>query len=293
MIRWLARQLESRNLTTPGASDGVQVQRRATSNAADLGRRTSRASGCGFFVWPRRVPAGVSDRQSSNQRRTTNDTMTTKSRQRQHQPPRVPEGQRRHRRAARRRARQLPGGAFAQAAGPEVKGAKLGFIALTDASPLIIAKEKGSSPSTACPTSRCRSRPRGARRATTWCSAPKANGIDGAHILTPMPYLITTGKVTQNNSRCRCTSWRGSTSTARASRSPTNTRTSRSASTTQPLKEAFDEEEGRRQGGEGRHDLPRRHPRPAGSATGSPPAASIPTRTSRPSSCRRRRWWRT
>lgn len=26
-----------------------------------------------------------------------------------------------------------------------------------------------------------------------------ANGIDGAHILTPMPYLITTGKVTQNN----------------------------------------------------------------------------------------------
>ena len=25
------------------------------------------------------------------------------------------------------------------------------------------------------------------------------NGIDGAHILTPMPYLISTGKVTQNN----------------------------------------------------------------------------------------------
>ena len=27
----------------------------------------------------------------------------------------------------------------------------------------------------------------------------EGNGIDGAHILTPMPYLITTGKVTQNN----------------------------------------------------------------------------------------------
>ena len=26
-----------------------------------------------------------------------------------------------------------------------------------------------------------------------------SNGIDGAHILTPMPYLIATGKVTQNN----------------------------------------------------------------------------------------------
>src|SRR5690606_36740610 len=25
------------------------------------------------------------------------------------------------------------------------------------------------------------------------------NGIDGAHILTPMPYLISAGKVTQNN----------------------------------------------------------------------------------------------
>ena len=25
------------------------------------------------------------------------------------------------------------------------------------------------------------------------------NGIDGAHILTPMPYLISSGKVTQNN----------------------------------------------------------------------------------------------
>ncbi len=27
----------------------------------------------------------------------------------------------------------------------------------------------------------------------------EANGIDGAHILTPMPYLMETGKVTQNN----------------------------------------------------------------------------------------------
>ena len=37
----------------------------------------------------------------------------------------------------------FPAGAFAQGAGPEVKAAKLGFIALTDASPLFIAKEKG------------------------------------------------------------------------------------------------------------------------------------------------------
>ena len=36
----------------------------------------------------------------------------------------------------------FPGGAFAQtASGPEVTTAKLGFIALTDASPLFVAKE--------------------------------------------------------------------------------------------------------------------------------------------------------
>ena len=27
----------------------------------------------------------------------------------------------------------------------------------------------------------------------------RKNGIDGAHILTPMPYLISAGKVTQNS----------------------------------------------------------------------------------------------
>ncbi|RUW83000.1 bicarbonate-binding protein, partial [Mesorhizobium sp. M1E.F.Ca.ET.063.01.1.1] len=37
----------------------------------------------------------------------------------------------------------LPSGAYAAAAAPEVTGAKLGFIALTDAAPLMIAKEKG------------------------------------------------------------------------------------------------------------------------------------------------------
>ena len=67
---------------------------------------------------------------------------------------------------------QFPFGVHvAQAAGPEVKKAKLGFIALTDAAPLFVAKEKGLSPNTACPTSRSPSRPPGARRATIWCSA--------------------------------------------------------------------------------------------------------------------------
>ncbi len=36
----------------------------------------------------------------------------------------------------------FPGGAFAQTSGPETNKVTLGFIALTDSSPLIIAKEK-------------------------------------------------------------------------------------------------------------------------------------------------------
>ncbi|MGY4369088.1 hypothetical protein ACVW1A_005153 [Bradyrhizobium sp. LB1.3] len=37
----------------------------------------------------------------------------------------------------------FPAGAFAQDAGPEVKGAKLGFIALTDATPLFGREGEG------------------------------------------------------------------------------------------------------------------------------------------------------
>src|SRR3954452_25496464 len=37
---------------------------------------------------------------------------------------------------------KFPAGALSQGACSEVKGAKLGFIALTDASPLFVAKEK-------------------------------------------------------------------------------------------------------------------------------------------------------
>ena len=48
----------------------------------------------------------------------------------------------------------------------------------------------------------------------------EGNGIDGAHILTPMPYLISRRQGdAEQRSRRRCTSWRGSTSTASASRS--------------------------------------------------------------------------
>ncbi|MDJ1160026.1 CmpA/NrtA family ABC transporter substrate-binding protein [Chelatococcus sp. SYSU_G07232] len=93
----------------------------------------------------------------------------------------------------------LPGGAFAQGAGPEVKKAVLGYIALIDASPLVIAKEKGFFARHGMPEVEVvKQASWGATRDNLVLGGDK-NGIDGAHILTPMPYLISTGKVTQNN----------------------------------------------------------------------------------------------
>ena len=88
---------------------------------------------------------------------------------------------------------------IAEAAGPEVKKAILGYIALIDASPLAIAKEKGFFAKHGMPDVEVSKQASwGATRDNLVLGSEK-NGIDGAHILTPMPYLISTGKVTQNN----------------------------------------------------------------------------------------------
>jgi nitrate/nitrite transport system substrate-binding protein len=93
----------------------------------------------------------------------------------------------------------LPGGAFAQGAGPEVKGAKLGFIALTDASPLFVAKEKGFFAKHGMPEVEVLKQASWGTTRDNLVLGSEGNGIDGAHILTPMPYLISSGRVTQNN----------------------------------------------------------------------------------------------
>lgn len=93
----------------------------------------------------------------------------------------------------------FPGGAFAQTAGPEVTKAIFGYIALMDASPLVIAKEKGIFAKYGVPDVEVTKQASwGATRDNLVLGGEK-NGIDGAHILTPMPYLISAGKVTQNN----------------------------------------------------------------------------------------------
>jgi nitrate/nitrite transport system substrate-binding protein len=93
----------------------------------------------------------------------------------------------------------LPGGAYAAPATPEVTSAKLGFIALTDAAPLVIAKEKGLFEKHGMPGVEVLKQASWGALRDNIVLGGEANGIDGAHILTPMPYLIHTGKVTQNN----------------------------------------------------------------------------------------------
>ena len=80
-----------------------------------------------------------------------------------------------------------------------MKAAKLGFIALTDAAPLFVAKEKGIFAKYGMPDVEVQKQASWGTTRDNLVLGSEGNGIDGAHILTPMPYLISSGKVTQNN----------------------------------------------------------------------------------------------
>jgi nitrate/nitrite transport system substrate-binding protein len=75
---------------------------------------------------------------------------------------------------------------------PEVTTAKLGFIALTDSAPLIIALEKGY-------FAKYGMKDVSVTKQTSWAVVrdnlalgSEKGGIDGSHILTPMPYIMST-----------------------------------------------------------------------------------------------------
>jgi nitrate/nitrite transport system substrate-binding protein len=93
-----------------------------------------------------------------------------------------------------------PHGAFAQGSTtPEVRKATLGYIALTDSAPLIIAKEKGLFAKYGMPDVEVAKQASwGATRDNIVLGGDRG-GIDGAHILSPMPYLLHTGRIVQNN----------------------------------------------------------------------------------------------
>jgi nitrate/nitrite transport system substrate-binding protein len=86
-----------------------------------------------------------------------------------------------------------PAGAFAQGRGPEVAKARLGFIALTDSSPLIIAKERGFFAKHGMPDVEVLKQASWAATRDNVVLGAAGGGIDGAHILTPMPYQFTAG----------------------------------------------------------------------------------------------------
>jgi len=92
----------------------------------------------------------------------------------------------------------FPGGVFAQEAGPEFRGTRLGYIALTDAAPLIVAREKGLFAKYGLPDMDIAKQASWGATRDNMALGFKANGIDGGHILRPKTHLYTTGKVMQN-----------------------------------------------------------------------------------------------
>jgi nitrate/nitrite transport system substrate-binding protein len=75
---------------------------------------------------------------------------------------------------------------------------KIGFIALTDAAPLMIAKEKGLFEKHGVNVELLKQASWGALRDNLVLGGEN-NGLDAAHILTPMVALMSMGKITPNN----------------------------------------------------------------------------------------------
>ena len=93
----------------------------------------------------------------------------------------------------------FPAGAFAQGAGPEVSGTKLGYIALTDSAPLIIAKEKGLFDKYGLPDMAIEKQASWGATRDNMALGSASGGIDGGHILRPKVHLYSSGSVMQNN----------------------------------------------------------------------------------------------
>lgn len=81
----------------------------------------------------------------------------------------------------------------------ETTKAKLGFIALNDAVPLFVGIEKGLFAKYGMTDVEVLKQSSWGTTRDNLVLGSANNGIDGAHILTPMPYLISTGAVTANN----------------------------------------------------------------------------------------------
>jgi len=92
----------------------------------------------------------------------------------------------------------FPSGVMAQGAAPEVTGAKLGYIALTDSAPLIIAKEKGLFAKYGVPDTAIEKQASWGATRDNMALGSANGGIDGGHILRPKVHLYSSGAVMQN-----------------------------------------------------------------------------------------------
>ncbi|ODT58126.1 MULTISPECIES: CmpA/NrtA family ABC transporter substrate-binding protein [Paracoccus] len=94
----------------------------------------------------------------------------------------------------------LPAGAWAATPGtPEVTGAKLGYIALTDSAPLMIAVEKGFFAKHGMPDVLVEKQASWGATRDNMALGSASGGIDGGHILRPKVHLYSTGSVMQNS----------------------------------------------------------------------------------------------
>ncbi|WP_370263191.1 CmpA/NrtA family ABC transporter substrate-binding protein [Limnobacter sp.] len=93
----------------------------------------------------------------------------------------------------------FPSIVMAQSTQLETTKAKLGFIALSDAAPLFVAEEKGFFKKHGMTDVEVAKQSSWGTTRDNLVLGSAKGGIDGAHILTPMPYLLTTGAVTANN----------------------------------------------------------------------------------------------
>jgi nitrate/nitrite transport system substrate-binding protein len=93
----------------------------------------------------------------------------------------------------------LPAGAYANPATPEVRGATLGYIALTDASPLIVALEKGMYEKYGLDQMKIEKQASWGATRDNMALGSARGGIDGGHILRPKVFQYSLGTVMQNN----------------------------------------------------------------------------------------------
>ncbi len=93
----------------------------------------------------------------------------------------------------------IPGGAYATPSVPEQRGATLGFIALTDASPLIVAQVKGFYEKYGLDQMRIEKQASWGSTRDNMALGAARGGIDGGHILRPKVFQYSLGTVMQNN----------------------------------------------------------------------------------------------